>query len=128
MPISQVSVYGSCWLGTYPAVAAAAAACVGNVFRPLPCPAGSPPLAKNAFPVLKLHPGMTPFDTSHVPPNSGGTVSRPKLSNRTSYAIPKPPRIDVLPDVPGEKAKPMRGAKFPYWGCGSPKVNTPGTL
>ncbi len=43
-------------------------------------------------------------------------------------AIPKPPRIEVFPEVPGEYAKPMRGDQLLYCGCGAPKVIRPGTL
>src|SRR5579859_5385034 len=41
--------------------------------------------------------------------------------------MPKPPRIDVLPLVPGEYAKPMRGMKSFFGACGTLNVqHTPG--
>ena len=38
----------------------------------------------------------------------------------------KPPRIEVLPLVPGEYAKPMRGMKSFLGACGAPKTIKPG--
>src|SRR5579862_1070789 len=40
----------------------------------------------------------------------------------------KPPRIEVLPLVPGEYAKPIRGMKSFFGACGFPKVIKPGSL
>ena len=45
-----------------------------------------------------------------------------------SYAIPNPARIDVFPLVPGEYAKPTRGAQLFFCGFGSLNSRTPGTV
>src|SRR6185437_8796678 len=65
---------------------------------------------------------------SIVVENCGGFERVPILSNNTSYAMPNPARIDVLPLLPGEYAMPIRGAKFVFCVLGSWKSITPGTL
>jgi hypothetical protein len=83
--------YGSIWLGTKAAVRARASAGVvggekmGNI----------PPFCRKlgVFAVRLV---------SMVVANWGGRDRIPKLSYRTSYASPKPARIDVVPLVPGE--------------------------
>ncbi len=49
----------------------------------------------------------------------------PRLSYRTSTAMPKPPRIEVVPDSPGDQAKPTRGRKLVFCAFGALNVISP---
>src|SRR5690348_6636784 len=66
-----------------------------------------PPLAKKGC--LKMSGKLL---ASKVALNCGGYAVDPTLSKITSYAMPNPARMEVLPLLPGEYAMPTRGAKF----------------
>src|SRR5579871_2133896 len=96
---------------------------LGYVTTP-PGPAKIPPLARNGDAQ-----GYAPTGAQSIVVDScGGSESRPRLSNSTSYAMPAPARIDVLPLSPGEYAKPMRGPQLFVGAFGEAKSTKPGTL
>src|SRR5579863_5571509 len=72
---------------------------------PLPPPPERPPPARKPGATLE---GLT----LRVDPTCGGTARMPMLSYRVSQARPKPPRMEVSPLLPGEYAKPNRGAQL----------------
>src|SRR5579863_9768117 len=83
-----------------------------------------PPLARNG-----AAQGYAPTGAQSIVVDScGGSESKPRLSKRTSYAIPAPARIEVLPLSPGEYAKPMRGPQLFVGAFGDWKSIKPGTL
>src|SRR5262249_56777606 len=101
-----------------------ASATVGNVATP-PGPGGMPPLARK--PVVEH--GKPPTGAqSIVVDNCGGSDNKPRLSKRTSYAIPAPARIEVRPLDPGEYAKPMRGPQLFFAALGVSNSIKPGAL
>src|SRR5664279_611656 len=117
MPMFQVSEYGSCWFGTKEPVSCRARA--GSVMGGTVAVKGRPPPARNPFwpkvgsvqKQLAVAPLWSPGVASQVCCNCGGSESKPRLSYRTSTAMPKPPRMEVSPDEPGDQANPTRGRK-----------------
>src|SRR5580698_4461672 len=96
---------------------------LGYVTTP-PGPAKIPPLARNGDAQ-----GYAPTGAQSIVVDScGGNESKPRLSKSTSYAIPAPARIEVLPSLPGEYAKPMRGPQLFVGAFGEEKSIKPGTL
>ena len=78
-------------------------------------------------PFFRKPPESTPV-TSIVVVACGGSVSNPKLSTNTSKLRPKPARIEVLPLVPGEYARPTRGIQAFFLAVGFWNSIRPGTL
>ena len=87
-------------------------------------PGKAPPLARSRAGARKA----PTLAQSIVEDSCGGNESKPRLSKSTSYAIPAPPRIEVLPLSPGEYAKPIRGPQLFVGAFGELKSIKPGTL
>src|SRR5689334_3854692 len=104
MPKFQVSEYGYFTLLGRNEDVLPLAVTWSRVVIPLKFCGGIPPFARNGL-------WQTGFGQLTVLPICGGRESTPMLSYRTSYPMPKPPRIDVFPLVPGEYANPTRGMK-----------------
>src|ERR1700722_13088255 len=75
---------------------------------------GRPPPARNPAPLGLLHQrgsgvrGQGEFGLNSLC-SCGGKVIDAKFWNLTSYAMPKPPRMEVVPRPKGSYAKPTRG-------------------